>query len=615
MKWLRLLGMILWGVAGGVSAQNLPTEDNKAANTAAEAAPPLAFRLEVEASEEVRKLLERHLDLLRYRTLTDLSDSELDRLMRLAQEDARKLLATMGYFAPEIKIERATHSATSSRVVRLTAVAGPPTLISEVNIAFTGAIANDPTAQVQRQQIKDQWPLRTDMRFAQARWDGAKQQALRQLTTQSYPSGQLASSLADIDPIGHSARLTVTLDSGPSYQLGGLVISGLERYDAALVTRLARLTPGASYKQTDLVQAQQRLADSGFFDSAYVSLDTAGDPAQAPVIVQLREAKLKKLVLGVGISTDAGPRLSAEHSHHKLPLIGWQAVSKLALDDETRSIGSELTSPPDQDNWRWVSSAQLQNQQNAGTDVTSQRLRGGRRQGSERIDRSYYLQYDRAETAATESSVPALAQTLTANYAFTWRHFDSLPFPSSGWGLGLEVGGGATLGSKKDPYARVLARVLGYLPLSRSTDDVSGALRGGRLAAHAELGAVLANDDVDLPNTQLFLTGGDTSVRGYGYRDLGVTLADGQITPGRYLAVASLEWQRPITAKGQLTDWEGTLFIDAGAVADQPAALKPKVGVGAGVRWKSPIGPLQIDLAYGVAVQRFRLHMNLGFNF
>jgi len=33
------------------------------------------------------------------------------------------------------------------------------------------------------------------------------------------------------------------------------------------------------------------------------------------------------------------------------------------------------------------------------------------------------------------------------------------------------------------------------------------------------------------------------------------------------------------------------------------------------VRWKSPIGPLQIDLAYGVAVKRLRLHMNVGFSF
>ncbi|NCP55282.1 MAG: BamA/TamA family outer membrane protein, partial [Rhodoferax sp.] len=57
------------------------------------------------------------------------------------------------------------------------------------------------------------------------------------------------------------------------------------------------------------------------------------------------------------------------------------------------------------------------------------------------------------------------------------------------------------------------------------------------------------------------------------------------------------------------------VFIDAGAVANQTQDLTPKVGVGVGARWNSPVGPLQVDLAYGVDVQRFRLHMNLGFTF
>jgi translocation and assembly module TamA len=113
----------------------------------------------------------------------------------------------------------------------------------------------------------------------------------------------------------------------------------------------------------------------------------------------------------------------------------------------------------------------------------------------------------------------------------------------------------------------------------------------------------------------LFLAGGDNSVRGYGLNDIGVTLADGSITAGRYLATGSVEWQRPIRINGKLSDWESTVFMDAGAVANRPAELTPKVGVGIGARWKSPVGPLQIDLAYGVDVQRFRLHMNLGFTF
>ncbi len=81
------------------------------------------------------------------------------------------------------------------------------------------------------------------------------------------------------------------------------------------------------------------------------------------------------------------------------------------------------------------------------------------------------------------------------------------------------------------------------------------------------------------------------------------------------MAVGSVEWQRPIKSNSLPTDWENTLFIDAGGAADKPQELRASVGVGTGVRWKSPIGPLQIDLAYGVKVKQLRLHTTVGFVF
>ena len=577
---------------------------------AAASPPAQAFQLDIDAPEEIRQLLTSHLELLRYRELTDLSDGELARLLTAAQQDTQDLVATLGYFAPTIRIERQA----PARGVKLSVTPGEPTTVREVLIDFTGPITDDPLPLTQRQQIQANWRLPPGTRFTQAGWDSAKQQALQELTAQRFPGGQLSTSLADIDPDTHSARLSVTLASGPLYRLGALRINGLQRHNAELVTRLARLTPGKLFEQAQLAQAQQRLSDSGYFDSVFVSIDTTGDPQAAPVLVQLREARLQKIVLGIGTSTDSGARLSAEHTHHQVPGIGWRAVSKLALDRDTRSLGTELTAPPDADNWRWVTSGLLQNQQLGSFNVNSQRLRGGRSQTGDEIDRNYYLQFDRAQTAATDTTEPVVANSLSVNYAFTVRHFDSLPFPNRGWGLGVEVGGGSTLGSQRDPYSRLLGRWLGYWPLGHSTDHTLDR-RAGRMALRAEAGGVIAKEGIALPSTQLFLTGGDNSVRGYSYRDLGVTVQGGLTTAGRYLSLGSVEWQRPLTKNGQLTDWEGTLFLDAGAVADTPQALHAKVGVGLGARWRSPVGPLQIDLAYGVAVQRLRLHLNVGFNF
>jgi translocation and assembly module TamA len=92
-------------------------------------------------------------------------------------------------------------------------------------------------------------------------------------------------------------------------------------------------------------------------------------------------------------------------------------------------------------------------------------------------------------------------------------------------------------------------------------------------------------------------------------------LPGGQVGPGRYLALGSVEWQRPVQWGGRPTEFESVVFVDAGGVADRPGDLRLSTGVGAGVRWKSPVGPVQADIAYGVEAKRVRLHMRVGFAF
>ncbi len=615
--WPAFLALV-GAVSGSLQAQTLPF--SPAVATPAQSPPQsspeiLAFDIEIQAPPEIKDYLQRHIELQRYRELSDLDASELARLLTAAQSNVQDLLGTLGYFSPEIElvVRDTPQNPKAARRVEIKVLAGEAVKISGVKIDFTGPIAQEEAAQDQRQLIRATWALRRGMAFTQADWNAAKTQSLRLLTARRYPVGQIVTSRAEIDPDTKTATLSITLDSGPAYQLGPVQISGTQRFDAQLVTRLARLRPGADYDQGQLLEAQQRLSDSGFFDSVYVSLDTAGSPMQAPVLIQVREARLQKIVLGVGISTDSGPRLSVAHTHNKLPGIGWRAVSNLSLDRATRSLGSELTSPPDESGWRWATSALIQSQTSGSFSVDSQRYRLGRTQGSERIDRNYYLQYDRAKVSG-QGLQPA-ADALSANYAWTQRNFDSLPFPASGYGLGVELGGGVTLGSSRQPYLRAHVRWLDLIPLADERAGPRATLRAGRVALRAEGGVVLARPGADVPNTQLFLTGGDTSVRGYAFRSVGNELANGATAAGRYLAAGSVEWQRPIVINDKLSDWESSIFIDVGAVADKPSALRAKVGIGAGVRWKSPVGPLQIDVAYGVAVKKLRLHLSVGFTF
>ncbi len=585
----------------------------------AQATSPLAgdaaFDLRIEAPSDIAALLDRQMQLRRYRAVTDLDDNELARLILLAQDDVRNLLGTLGYFDAGINIRRGPAAASGRPTIVVTVEPGAPTQVASVDLRFKGDMAqsNDEDATAQKNTITQDWRLPPGQRFTQGGWDEAKTQALRALVARRYPAGSVSYSLADIDPPNRAARLTLELDSGPLYRLGELRVTGLERYDPVLVPRLARLNPGDVYDQRKLVEAQQRLAGSGYFDSAFVTVDTASDPAAAPVSVQVREAKLQKVVLGLGLTTDSGPRASIEHTHNRLPGIGWRAVSKLQLERKSPLAQTQWTSLPDEGNWRWVALARAARLDDEALVTRTQTLRFGRLQASERIDRDVYLQYDRALVSAAvpgiEDSRIGEGSALSLNYGWTGRYFDSLPFPSRGYGIAFEVGGGSTLGQQRDPYTRLVGRWLGLLPVP--------SLGRGRLALRAEGGAVLAADNASLPATQLFRTGGDITVRGYGLRDIGITLPNGSTGPGRYMAVGSAEWQQPLLRAGLPTDWEATVFVDAGQVTNKPAELGRDlaVGVGAGARWKSPIGPLDVDVAYGLQSRKTRLHLSVGFVF
>ena len=569
-----------------------------------------AFDVSIRAPAEIQELLERHLELQRYRAVTDLDEAELERLVVLAERNVRNLVGTLGFFSPDIRITR--EGGLNERPVIAVAVdPGQATTIGAVAMTFAGDIANSPDndARVQRLDIERDWRLPSGLRFTQDSWSGAKTQALRQLVARRYPAGKLAGSLADVDAPSRIASLRVDLDSGPLYRLGPMQVSGVERYDPVLVPRLARLNQGEVYDLNRLVEAQLRLASSGYFDSAYVFINPENDPLAVPVQVQVREAKLQKIILGVGVTTDSGPRASVEHTHLRVPGIGWRAATKLQLEKKSPFAQTEWTSIPDEANWRWGVLGRAERINDEELITQAQRLRFGRSQIGDRIDRNIYLQYDRASVKGAgllgnSASTTGDGSALTANYVWTGRYFDTLPFPSRGYALGVELGAGTTLGQDRQPFTRTVGRWLGIKPLE-----------SGRIAMRAEAGAVLAKDTANIPATQLFRTGGDNTVRGYGYRDIGIALANGVIGPGRYLAVGSVEWQRPIKLKGRSSEFEHTVFIDAGAVADRPQDLKPSFGIGTGVRWRSPIGPLQIDLAYGLKVKQARLHISVGFVF
>jgi translocation and assembly module TamA len=132
----------------------------------------------------------------------------------------------------------------------------------------------------------------------------------------------------------------------------------------------------------------------------------------------------------------------------------------------------------------------------------------------------------------------------------------------------------------------------------------------GRLKLRGEAGAMAVGEFDALPPDLRFYAGGDRSIRGFDYHEIGETNANGVVIGGQYLAVASAEYEYYFKE-----DWGAAVFVDAGdAFTD---AFNLNVGAGVGIRWRSPLGPIRVDFGFPVVTDldpedSWRLHVLLG---
>lgn len=613
----------------------------------------LSFAIRIQAPSDIRSLVNRFLDLKRYQQVPDLDNAELVRLLELSETQIRSLLATQGYFTPRIDQTLRADATANAGVpqVEITIDPGPRTHIAELDLQVQGAASSYAPASEQLALLRQDWGLPTGAPFTQEAWSRAKVQALQTLQAERFATAKLSHSQASIDPDSSSARLHVLYDSGPVFRYGASQIQGAQRYDKFIARRLARLPLGAEYRQDDLLRAQQRLLDSGYYAGASVMLDTSDktDPQAAPVLVNVQELPLQKLVLGVGFNTDSGPGISLEHTHNRVPALRWRALTRLKWNRKEQNFSASLIAPPDIRLWQWLLNGRYQREQFGRTRQTTQQVRMGRTKNNGSIERTLYLQYDRSKADYGQNVVHD-AHAVSANYAWTLRQFNSLSFPTGGFGLTFEAGGGLTFKPQRQPFVRAAVRYMGFLSLDNklgaglrmanpagsqaravirdkpaatqaaaSSEALAHTLtprKNGELVLRLQAAALRTRDNAIVPPNLLFLAGGNASVRGYGYQQIGVKNAKGVIEPGRYLFAGSLEYRRPVWRDGRASDWDSLVFVDAGNVANNPADLRRlKYGLGAGAIWRSPIGPVELAAAYGLQDRKARLHMNLGFTF
>ena len=595
------------------------------APTAATAASPAAsapatrLRLAVEAPSNLRSLLEKNLDLARLQDLPSdeaIDDSEWQRLVAVAPAQARELLQTEGYFDAQASASRQIEPGSALQQVRLQVQPGPRTLVASLQVTLRGELqgriaAGDALARPLAEPLTSPGALRPGLPFRGPDWADTKQQWLARLRAAGYANAQLSDSQADVDTAAQRATLRLTLESGPLYRAGALQIEGLKHHDIATVRNLAGFEVGAALTEASLLDFQDRLQKAGLFESVSVSFDPAlATAAASPVRVRLTELPLQQATVGLGISNNTGPRATLAHTHRRP--FGWAAtaINKLEWGRDAQSWTGDFQTHPGEGFYRNLLGVQVDRQKGASDTVLSQRLRLGRTQDTPRIERLYFIEWLRSKQSnrvdlTGASLAPITASALSANYNWVFRQLDSVLLPTRGVTLSLQGGAGQASreGGAGGPFARLYGRLTGYLPLGQNWYS----------QARVEAGQIVKSNALTVPDALGFRAGGDESVRGYAYRSLAPTGAEGSIVSGDMLLTTSVELAHPISAN--LPSVWGAVFLDAGRAVDHWGDWHPALGYGAGVRWRSPIGPLKVDLAWAKELRHLRLHFSVGIAF
>lgn len=551
--------------------------------------------LVLEVPDDLRPLLDKHLSVLHDADEGGLDEVGRIALLRRARKEIGDLLATEGYFSPLV-----TGEAAADGRYHLVVTPGPRTRVSQVDLRFHGALTETEGERAERlAALQKAWSLPAGAPFRQADWDAAKQRLLDAVSSRDFAAATISASHARIDPEAATAVLFVEVDSGPAFVFGPLQVSGLQDYSEGLIRRFNPPQPGEPYSLDRLLRFQSALQNTAYFASVIVDVDRQSDtPGAVPVRIQVTEAKPKRLGFGAGVSSNTGYRVETSYRDANFLERALSLVSGVRVE-ERRQLGyADVFLPPTSDGHLDSVGALAEHTNISGLQTQRQSIGVVRAMPRGNIETRIAFNYQH-EILSPEGSLRSSRDALTANWSWTRRKVDNLLDPRDGHVLNVQVGGATQAILSDRNFARFYGRFQGFVPVARR--DV--------LILRGEGGITVANSRDGVPQDFLFRTGGAQSVRGYAYQSLGVK--DGSATVGgRYLAVVSTEYVHWYDG-----DWGVATFFDAGNANDERQLFKMNYGYGLGPRWKSPAGPIALDLAYGQSDRRVRLHFAVAIAF
>lgn len=519
--------------------------------------------------------------------------SSLRRYGDTVEERIQRALRALGYYDPTISRELQDGD---PPMLVMTVTPGEPVRVVSREVTITGPASDDPefSAPFPRQ------PAVGDV-LNHGQYESLRQAISSRASRLGYFDGQFEERRLAVNPQTREAEIRLRFASGERYRLGEVTFNEDHVFEPSFLRRFVQFEPGTLYHADKVANLSSDLSNSGYFSQALVT----APPNEAvdrviPVSARVSEREPRSLGVGVGYSTDVGPRFRGNWEEHWINAQGHRRGADTELSGPRQNLTGwyEIPlDPPMTDSLRFGVGYQREDIE----DVESDRFSVGT-QWKHEMDNDWTrilsLRWER-ERFNIGDSESGTTRLLLPGVSFSKLESDSPIDPSRGYRLGLEVTGG-------------LREVFSTVDVLQVTTQAKGLITladNHRFLGRIDVGAVATNDYSAIPPSLRFFTGGDQSVRGYGYETLTPEDSDGAGVGGRYKLVGSVEYQYEV-----VDNWRIATFVDKGNAIDN-LADPLATGVGVGVRWISPVGPLRLDIARGLDDEfggGWRIHFSMG---
>jgi len=523
------------------------------------------------------------------------SEAQLRRLLAVGEAEVRTTLEAWGYYDGKVTSGMEQTGAGGFRAW-FEVTPGDPTLVAESEVSVSGDAAKAPAVA----SALEAFVPRVGERFDHAQYEASKEAIETALADHGFLGARLTAHRVEVTTAAHTARIQLTWEGGPRYTFGPTTFTG-GQFSPDFLQRYLPWKTGEDYSSAKVLDLQRRLVGADYFGTVTVTPQQEKAVELAvPVSVELTTAKRDIYSAAFYASTDRGAGVQFGVQRRWLNERGHKGRADLDFAQRLQSVELSYRIP---------------------LPGTRQRVLG-------------FATTYRDET--TESSV-SRTEKLIANMSRKWGEYTvvyGMQLLAGDFEIGSERGNSSlvflegSLTRAKSDQPTFAHRGYSYTaslrltPVEALTDTLftSASLEvkwlhalgaDNRLILRGEVGKMKVDDFDQLPPELRFFAGGDRSIRGFGYEEIGSRNEAGDVIGGDNLVEGSIELEHYWNKVG------GALFVDAGD-AFLGTDFFLHVGVGAGVRWKSPVGVLRLDLAYpieSVDSNSWQIHFNIGPDF